>query len=141
VVKRSPLQQGGTCPLSEIRATTISDAAGTGPITLTKQHAAKVWATIDQENSASSVKDSFNVSSITDGGTAKSTINFSNNMGNEFYSFSFGVCNGGGFNDDALLNVENAQLPLANNFKFYSLMAGALNAARIASVTIHGDLA
>ncbi len=29
--------------MSEIRATTISDAAGTGPITLTKQSAAKAW--------------------------------------------------------------------------------------------------
>jgi len=29
--------------MSEIRATTISNAAGTGPITLTGQSAAKAW--------------------------------------------------------------------------------------------------
>ena len=29
--------------MSEIRATTISNAAGTGPITMTGQYAAKAW--------------------------------------------------------------------------------------------------
>ena len=127
--------------MSEIRATTISDAAGTGPIALTKQSAAKAWAHINQETSASSVKNSLNVSSIIDGGSAKTTINFSSNMNNNFYSFSFGVCNGGGFDDDATLNVENSQLPDVDNFRFYSFMNGVLNPARVASVTFHGDLA
>jgi enamine deaminase RidA (YjgF/YER057c/UK114 family) len=30
--------------MSEIRATTISNAAGTGPITMTGQYAAKAWS-------------------------------------------------------------------------------------------------
>ena len=127
--------------MSDIRANTISDAAGTGPITLTKQSAAKAWAHVDQEASASSVKDSLNVSSITDNGTAKTAINFNSNWGNAYYSFSFGVCNGGGFNDTATLNVENTQLPTVNNFRFYSLLNAALNPAQIAAVTFHGDLA
>ena len=50
--------------MSEIRATTISDAAGTGPITLTKQSAAKAWASIDGVTPA--IYNSFNVSSVTE---------------------------------------------------------------------------
>ena len=33
--------------MSEVRANTISAANGTGPITLTKQSAAKAWANIN----------------------------------------------------------------------------------------------
>lgn len=51
--------------MSEIRATTISDAAGTGPVTLTKQHAAKAWV---QANAGAIVIGSFNISSGTDAG-------------------------------------------------------------------------
>jgi hypothetical protein len=52
--------------LSEIRATTISDAAGTGPVTLTKQAAAKayLWHTF-----STTIRNSFNISSVTDLGT------------------------------------------------------------------------
>ena len=53
--------------MSEIRATTISDAAGTGPITLTGQSAAKAWSCIDGNTPA--LLNSFNVSSLTDSAT------------------------------------------------------------------------
>ena len=49
--------------MSEIRATTISDTAGTGPITLTKQSAAKAYIAY---NATSGALDSFNISSTTD---------------------------------------------------------------------------
>lgn len=51
--------------MSEIRATTISDAAGTGPITLTKQSAAKAWV---RANVSGVALNSFNVSSVSDTG-------------------------------------------------------------------------
>ena len=53
--------------MSEIRATTISDAAGTGPIALTKQSAAKAYGV----NGSSSINMSFNLSSFTDQGTGR----------------------------------------------------------------------
>ena len=137
--------------MATLKTNTLTGTSTAGSIAVTgegnstttnlQQGLAKAWATIDQENSASTAQDSFNVSSITDGGSAKSTITFSNSPANALYSFSFGVCNGGGFNDVSILNVENAQLPNTTNFKFYALMAGVLNPARIASVTFHGDLA
>lgn len=51
--------------MSEIRATTISDAAGTGPITLTGQSAAKAWLNMNGQGTIA-IRDSLNVSSITD---------------------------------------------------------------------------
>ena len=62
--------------MSEIRATTISDSAGTGPITLTKQVAPKAWGTCDE--SAASFHDSFGMSSFTDNGTGNYTYTFTN---------------------------------------------------------------
>ena len=53
--------------MSEIRVTTISNTAGTGPVTLTKQSAAKAYGV----NGASQITMSFNLSSFTDQGTGR----------------------------------------------------------------------
>jgi hypothetical protein len=53
--------------MSEIRATTISNAAGTGPITMTGQYAAKAWVNFNGTGTVA-IRESGNVSSITDGG-------------------------------------------------------------------------
>jgi hypothetical protein len=72
--------------LSEIRATTISDAAGTGPITLTKQSAAKAW--IDLVGTGTiSIDASFNISSVSDNGTGNYTQSYSNAFSSNDLSF------------------------------------------------------
>ena len=71
--------------MSEIRVTTVSDTAGTGPVTLTKQHAAKMWINYNGTGTVA-IRDSFNAASLVDGGTGIYTINFSNAMGNATYS-------------------------------------------------------
>ena len=77
--------------MSDIRANTISDAAGTGPIALTKQVAAKVWARYD---GASTLLDSFNVSSTTDGSTAgQTTVSYTAAMSDSNYATQ-ATCNG-----------------------------------------------
>ena len=59
--------------MSEIRATTISDAAGTGPIVLTGQSAARLSFRYDQTtNTALSSK---NVSSVVDDSAGEFTVN------------------------------------------------------------------
>ena len=88
VEKQSPSQQGGTCPLSEIRVTTISDTAGTGPVTLTKQSAAKAWVTKNLDGTA--IEDSFNVSTLTDVGTGIATYSFTNSFANNTYQSATG---------------------------------------------------
>jgi len=67
--------------LSEIRATTISDAAGTGPIALTGQSAAKAWVNFSSNGGGTaSIRSSFNVSSITDDATGQHTATLTSSM-------------------------------------------------------------
>lgn len=63
---------------------TIADNAGTGPVTLTKQSAAKGWVKYDQNGNT--VDDSFNTSSTTDASTGKFQQNHTNSMNNANYS-------------------------------------------------------
>jgi len=85
--------------LSEIRANTISDTAGTGPVTLTKQSAAKSYVHFNGSGTVS-IRDSLNVSSITDDGTGQYDINFSTNCNNADYAITgtSGATNHSGWN-------------------------------------------
>ena len=92
--------------MSEIRATTISDSAGTGPITLTKQSAAKMWC--NQDN-GTTINQSLNVSSLTDNGTGDYTHNFSSSFANVHYAGS-GTLNTGSNFSNLIVNKYNANL-------------------------------
>ena len=70
--------------MSEIRADTISDAAGTGPIALTKQSAAKAWA--NSNATGTSLNESFNISSLVDVTSGQQGFNFTNAMSSANYS-------------------------------------------------------
>jgi len=70
--------------LSEIRANTISDAAGTGPVTLTGQSAAKAWSSTNQVSFA--LRDSFNISSATDSDVGRTALNLTSAMASVNYS-------------------------------------------------------
>jgi len=78
--------------MSEIRANTISAANGTGPVTLTKQSAAKVWAYRDV-GTAATILGSFNVSSAVDEGVGDTDYNLTNAMSNIFGAFGNGNAN------------------------------------------------
>ena len=71
--------------MSEIRATTISDLAGTGPATLTGQYAAKAWVNFNGTGTVA-IRQSGNVSSITDVGTGDYTVNFTTALTDADYS-------------------------------------------------------
>jgi hypothetical protein len=71
--------------LSEIRANTVSDAAGTGPVTLTGQYAAKAWVNFDGTGTVA-IRASGNVTSITDDGTGLYTVNFTTAMTDANYA-------------------------------------------------------
>jgi hypothetical protein len=70
--------------LSEIRATTISDAAGTGPITLTGQAAVRAYISFDNATTAT-IEESLNIASITDQAAGETQVNLSNNMSSSEY--------------------------------------------------------
>ena len=69
---------------SVLNVDTIADKAGTGPVALTKQQAAKVWF----HGTDDVATDSFNVSGTTDNGTGDYTITFSNAMANATYALA-----------------------------------------------------
>ena len=71
--------------MSEIRATTISNAAGTGPITMMGQYAAKAWVNFNGTGTVA-IRESGNVSSITDVGSGDYFVNFATAMTDVNYS-------------------------------------------------------
>jgi hypothetical protein len=70
--------------LSEIRATTISDTAGTGPITLTGQSAAKAWVNFNGDGIIAA-RDSLNVASLFDTSNGDYEVNFTSSLANSDY--------------------------------------------------------
>ena len=59
--------------MSTLKADTIVASDGSNPVTLTKQQAAKLWATLDTDSTVV-LFDSFNVSSISDDKTLANRI-------------------------------------------------------------------
>ena len=71
--------------MSTLKADTIQSTGG-GAATLTKQHAAKAWINFNQ-TSTQAIRDSFNISSITDAATGQtSPIAFTNSMSDANFS-------------------------------------------------------
>jgi hypothetical protein len=131
--------------LSEIRATTISDAAGTGPITLTGQSAAKAWVNFDHATPV--VRQSFNVSSVTDNTTGHFTKNYTNSMAYNDYVVSSSGSETGGTGPASDRFVGMARGPsrlLATASQFWSgdyLSPGTGRDQNVCVVSTHGDLA
>ncbi len=120
--------------MSEIRATTISDAAGTGPVTLTKQSAAKAWAKYD---GSSVIAGSFGVSSTVDESTTGRTdVNLTNAMvytGNNYMVSA--TCNGTSGNRFATVSEQTS-----TSFASYS-WSGNVRTDLPVGVSVDGDLA
>tara|TARA_E500000318_G_scaffold35233_1_gene34461 strand:- start:233 stop:616 length:384 start_codon:yes stop_codon:yes gene_type:complete len=70
---------------SVLNVDTIADKAGTGPVALTKQQAAKMFANIGGDGTPT-VTGSFNVTSLTDEGTGVIRANMSNAMSDTTYT-------------------------------------------------------
>ncbi len=123
--------------MSEIRVTTVSDTAGTGPVTLTKQAANKGYLNFAGNAGTPSATDSFNHSSITDGGTGIFACNFTNNMANA----NFGHCDGGD-HSAAGVNTNKFDSRSASTFNCRAYdIGGNLNDNAYISLSFQGDLA
>ena len=124
--------------MSEIRANTISDAAGTGPVTLTKQSAAKAWVNFDGSAGTISPRDSFNVSSLTDHAQGNYTATFTDAFAAADYSISTSARYRVGTSNEGS-GVVNTQA--AGSARFMAVAAGVLFDSSIVCMTAHGDLA
>jgi hypothetical protein len=123
--------------LSEIRADTISDAAGTGPITLTKQSAAKAWVNFNGTSTVA-IRDSENVSSLTDNGTGAYSANLTNSFSTTGYSTSGSIRYNSGIAFDGVFSVDDQ---LVSETKVFSVYGGTLFDSNRVSISNHGDLA
>ena len=77
---------------SVLNVDTIADKAGTGPVALTKQSAAKAWLSLDGTGTIS-VTGSFNISSTVDDSTGTYTANYTSSMAASNYSVSGSLTN------------------------------------------------
>ena len=108
--------------MSEIRATTISDTTGTGPVTLTGQYASKMWINLNGTGTAA-IRDSGNVSSITDVGTGVYDVNMATALTDANYSV-VGMCSNdvpGAYGGTMLyVRYYNTPVPTSTYFRLAS---------------------
>ena len=119
--------------MSEIRATTISDAAGTGPIALTGQSAAKAWVNFNGTGTIAT-RDSFNVSSLGDDGTGLYNYNTTSALDNSNYK-----CGSNGASTSINTSIRSAASIPSTSSKALIGMRTTNNVAFDAE-NMHGDL-
>ena len=129
---------------SVLNVDTIADKAGTGPVGLTKQHAAKAWAHIGP--SGDTLPDSFNISSLDDDDTGQYGLNFTNSMGSALYSANMNITlnHSSGVNNVRVPEIESKNASSVEVDSAYVNSSGVWVEYDIevdASVTVHGDLA
>ena len=136
---------------SVLNVDTIADKAGTGPVGLTKQSAAKAWHRFTEETTTAT-RDSFNVSSLTDSGTGETITTFTNSMSNANYASSSmatwqGDSRGGCWLCYNRGNTGTGNLPTTSALETQAYAGGTASNDPVAqdldeaSVIIHGDLA
>jgi len=120
--------------MSTLKADTIQSTSG-GAATLTKQSAAKAWL---NHNNAHTLLDSFNISSITDGGTGiTNAVTFTNAMNNDDYAIS-GFAGNTTSDDGFFCGTGIATTNFSARIRTHN---GNLNDANISCLMAHGDLA
>ena len=123
--------------MSTVKVDTLVASDGTSPVTLTKQSAAKMWGRVDQ-TSTQSITDSFNLSSISDGGTGKTTITMTNAMGNSTYAI---VGSGQVISGNACIHNEDAGARSTTVFGIYHIRQDGGVSDTKSQTAVHGDLA
>jgi hypothetical protein len=144
--------------MSEIKVDTLTGKTSAGDITVTseggaatmqlQQGLAKAWVNFNGTGTIAT-RDSFNVSSLTDGGTGKYNVNYTSNMSSADYANSFVIQTVDG-NDDGNIKVgglrkggvvpTSSSTPFQGGDWFYGTTGGFFDANQIHAMTF-GDLA
>lgn len=136
---------------SELRVNTIKDASGNNSVATSTvaQGSAKAWIRYDgtsvtSDSDLAGVGDSFNYSSVVDGGTGQYTFAFTNNMGNNNWSGSAL----GKHDNDTTNNADNRQSILMHTITASSFItwasetsAATYNDSALGHNQVFGDLA
>jgi len=122
--------------MSTFKVDTLQSTSG-GVTTLTKQSAAKTWCRFDTDSSTS-ITGSFNVSSLTDASTGRTSINLTNAFDAVTYAVLLGNDDGEqvAFHRTGDGNTSS-QVGAAN----YAQDSNAYADSDIMSAAMHGDLA
>ena len=125
--------------MSELRADTITASNGTSPVTLTKQSAAKVWSGVSTASAAAG--DNFNISSLVDDETGRTSHNFTNALTNVNFVAVYGARSSG--ISDAYVNDYHttARTTSKNTSQAQSSSTGSFADINYAQMSIQGDLA
>jgi hypothetical protein len=128
--------------MSEIRTSTVSDLAGTGPVTLTKQSAARAWGNFYGTGTVS-LRESINISSIVDNGTGDYSFAFTNAFASATYSqlLTGSNLNGSGW---GFLTIKDATtIPSTTGYRTQGLGAPNVGFTDMgsSSMATFGDLA
>lgn len=123
--------------MSTFKVDTLQSTTG-GAVTLTKQHAAKVWVNFNGTTSGTTIRDSFNVSATTDTASGNYDVTIASAMSNANYSYA-GIANGLGssnsqVNGDGSLTSTTIYLRTLNTADNYQDSDGVY-------IVAHGDLA
>ena len=107
-----------------------------------QQGLAKLWHQTNASSGTPAIQDSINLGSITDNGVGNFTFAFTNNMGNNDYSFThYGITDGYySLYHGASLSVGTSSLQYRDNATGNLSSAAAIDHSHI-NDTIHGDLA
>ena len=123
---------------SVLNVDTIADKAGTGPVGLTKQHAAKAWVNFDTGDNPPVSDGSFGVSSLTDNAT-EIEVNLASAMSDIYYAPVSSGGSGTVTNPSNRLVATNAQTTAKVDTEMYS--AANSNETGHNHIVVHGDLA
>ena len=123
---------------SVLNVDTIADKAGTGPVGLTKQTAAKSRLMFDHLNGPT-IDGSLNISSVTDSATGQSQPFFTNNISLGFSTVATGADTSSGQSDSSVRG-SSTSAQVTNYYKvYYYKSTTATDDELLASVTF-GDL-
>ena len=123
---------------SVLNVDTIADKAGTGPVGLTKQTAAKHFCVFDGTGTVA-VDESFNNSGLTDNGTGQYAVTFTN----AFTNLHFALTGATVGNDEAFTYIAtDAAVKTASGTRFRGVQHdGSEFDTDVVDIVSHGDLA
>ena len=123
---------------SVLNVDTIADKAGTGPVGLTKQTAAKHFCVFDGTGTVA-VDESFNNASLTDNGTGQYAVTFTN----AFTNLHFALTGATVGNDEAFTYIAtDAAAKTASGTRFRGVQHdGSEYDTDVVDIVSHGDLA
>jgi len=127
---------------SVLNVDTIADKAGTGPVGLTKQSAAKFFIDVSQD--FSTIQASLNISSLDDDGTGDGGLNYTNNFSSANYAPSISTDDRGASTGSSQGDFTNGTKAAGGvDFEVYYVFSTSnrTNYDMAPYLTGHGDLA